>query len=175
MAMDGTNVNCPTVFSERCMELLTRDERSCFDWIPVRMPARTRKKYFECVPRDFVQRVAVTDWPVHGNRCPRCKRVFMAVSPDARLDYQNNKIHSWAAASDVDAIPANCPFAFGDASMWSLVLPMDRARELTKHKHALGLTTARFGVVPPSQVLLREDEATPERLVLPDRWELRRK
>jgi hypothetical protein len=138
-------------FSERALQLLTPEERASADWYRVQPAPRTRKVMWECVPNTFLDAAAVRGWTTHGDQCPECGRRRFTCTSESEITYALPQLHEWGCAEDADQESAPLR-GFGTLRRFSLLLPMDRARELARHPHARGALVGRIGLVPRSMV-----------------------
>jgi hypothetical protein len=142
----------PLFFSEPLFDLLNDRERAEFDWLPVQMPPRCRKKYVECIPRKVIPLVAHRQWECDWLRCDECGRGNPRCSPLGNMaDFHTMRIDDWIAASSVPRQPS-LPFAIGIPAKYYLVFPITRAQELSRSKPSRGLALFHLGVIPDDEV-----------------------
>lgn len=156
----------PLLLSERAMNLFTEAELAVFRVIPVERDRSARARVFELVPRRFVRTVAICDWTVSGTRCPECGRERFSCTLDSQIDYNSGQLHDFCCTSDLPS-DQDLPLALGDLSTWCLLMPIPRAREMCRHKHARGSRVCPLGTVPTSMVDPRPKLSVASQIVLP--------
>ncbi len=137
--------------SERLLALLTQAELATCRMIPVQPAPRCRKRYIELVPKLLIPRVAVCGWTCEGSHCDACGNTHVYCSPDAKLNWATSAITDVAPAAEVPKRPP-AMLAFGTVHDWTVVLRIDRARELVRNPSVAGTRISEFVTVPPELV-----------------------
>lgn len=128
--------------SERFLSLLSDAERSCFEARLIERPPRSRRRYFEVIPRLFLPPVAHAHRAHSGGwRCPICDRQVIAQCVSDRL------VYDFVAQVDLpDPLPPL--FAIGDPVYFHLCTREARAVELLQKPESRGLLVRAVGALP---------------------------
>jgi len=138
----------PFLLSERARGLLTPAEQGAADWIPVTPAPRTRKRFYECIPHQYVARVSVRGWTTNGSRCPLCNRIsWLICTSDEKVDFGSPQCHDWARQEDI-AGPCLPLRGLGEPDRFNLVFSSERARALVQQNEWRGSRSGTFGAVP---------------------------
>lgn len=140
--------------SERFLSLWNPSELKGFRLLPVTPAPRSRSRYIEIVPREYIARVAVRAWTLKGARCPVCRRDWFLCTPQVKIDFGSAQVHEWCCTDDLPGRQRGA-LAFGSLQSWHFLLPVNRARELCRHRFGRGARISALGAVPPELVLRR--------------------
>lgn len=128
-------------FSEDFLKLLTPKERAQFDWRRVELQRKSRKKFFELLPKTFVPFVAVKGLKFDIVVCDRCKTVRGISSFN-----KGTPIYQYLCAADLPKPLPSC-FAAGWPHDFGLCFRRDRWLELAGRAGTNGLVSNQVGVV----------------------------
>ncbi|MCD6052313.1 MAG: hypothetical protein K0Q55_3731 [Verrucomicrobia bacterium] len=128
-------------FSADFLKLLTPKERASFEWRPIELQRRSRKTFFEMIPRETVPHVAVRGMPFEPLHCPKCQTII-----GLHLFQKGTSIYTYV---NRDSLPKRLPtcFAVGEAHNFKLAFIRDRWLELAGRPGARGLVSNKVGVI----------------------------
>jgi hypothetical protein len=155
----------PVIVSEQFHALMSDRERDAFDWRSVRMPARSRRRYLECLPRHFESWLVHKHWDHDWLRCDECGSGEPRCSPVGNLaDFAIVRITEWLSASALAEREA-LPFAVGQPGSYSLVWPTQTALRLSQSKYSRGMSLFHSGALADADI-----NRSPSSTSLAQRW-----
>lgn len=122
-------------FSEDFLKLLTKMERTQFDWRKVEILRRNRKTFYEMLPHTYVPPVAVKGLKFEPIRCDKCQSVLCMHHFSS-----DTPIFRYLCETDFPS-PRPPAFAFGTPYDFGLCLETTRWMKLVGRPGTAGLTT----------------------------------
>ncbi len=135
-------------YSEDFVSLLTDSERAPFEWRPVQLKSRSRRRFLEPIPKCYVPDVPLRGLRFDNEACPECGRLLLAwsrfVSHCAIWRY---------VCRDALALPNPGLFAVGSPDrMGGIGMTIERWMELAGTPGTKGIMSDDLGVVDRSEV-----------------------
>jgi hypothetical protein len=137
------------IVSDRFLALLTTAELSRFNLRPVIFAKARRKKFFELLPKKFVQPCGVKGWKPSGWYCDLCKcQIFNY------WEQLGSNISRVVRRSDLGrSIPSM--FAVGIPGKYNLCVNRQRWKELRKNRATFGMSSTPLAVITDAQAEAR--------------------
>jgi hypothetical protein len=152
--------------SKQFQQLLSPDERTALIWRPVEKRSKTRRNFFEIVPRSLLPQVIDREKPVVGWRCGKCGNAVFGNS---------GVFYPIVSADDLPKPPPDLLTVAGSV-VPEIVVPRTRWRAIRGQTGARGIVTHPVTVLPayrashePELQLLTKEDATHIRREL--RWQ----
>ena len=138
------------VVSKEFHKALSVRERAAFDWIPVRTHRKSKRKWFEIIPRNKpIPHAMIRGRPLFGSRCSTC-----GYRPTCHGVFSSEMIRDYIAEKHEPGFSQSLAI-FGDEWDWTLALRISRFEELRRSLGPSGLIARHFGVIPSSLAACR--------------------
>jgi hypothetical protein len=142
------------LFSGDFLELLTRDEHALAEWRPVTRRGRSRKKFFELVPKEKYRFVGSRKLDFLPARCDQCRQEtgFFFWDPGVKITRFMSR----------EEIREQGAFVIGDLHTGHLVMTAARWAELRGRAGTRGIVASPVGVVAETDALRAPEVSLPE-------------